>query len=264
MADCLEGRLSLVDYVRDAINACRRFDIPPHNFDALQLLAENSSYAVQILSTTSPDDLPQLLDVELDLMFQWALTPIQAWKCSFVITANFLQDQINKASKALGPIGIERVLSNLLAIAAYAPELRAHAVLTAKHVFDAQRRDTQAALQEAVLPFRDIFLEINAVNLRHEENSMVVRRVDGNAPPRMNHQNVIGFDIPDYPFPEQFHSILSVPGNAGRFAVNAGLANHELVRCFKQARLFDEDYVQKTFPTHLLAAVNQKTRGRSA
>lgn len=250
LADDQDGLIAVGSYICGTAQICRRYNLPPTSFDALNALAGCSKLAVGALAQADKiEDLHALLELELDLPFIWASTPILLWQQAFLQRLAHLQSTLAEAGVLNPAIAAKIVLESLAQIATISPALAMHTNTTALKIGQTLTPEERNDVQDAVLPLLDDLHKLQSGDAVELAQAMVRRRIDGAAaPPQLNLPTDVCTRAIEGKFAPKFDDVLRAPYLAARVATGASAPSLDYVLACRRARLFDPRYFDETVP----------------
>ncbi|MEQ8405781.1 MAG: STY4851/ECs_5259 family protein [Oceanicaulis sp.] len=222
------------------VRAARRFQAPMMSFDSLTVLAEAPGLAITVLAAAGGrSDLDAILDLETEMALVWPATSAQDWEAAF--NAQF--DSTHRALKAAGlpdPGLAARPLISHLEQIALRSDLRLHAARAAHGVMSRSGMDADAR-RVAEAPFKDAIGQTQARPYFDLAQSMIKRRVEGVARPRLGLQAAVPAELKGR-FPSDFDCVLAAPSIAGAMATGERRFDPSIVAKLRLARLFDPEF----------------------
>jgi hypothetical protein len=250
LADDQDGMDGVASYISRTAQVCRRYNLPPTSFDALNALAGSSKLAVGALAQADTiDDLHALLELELDLPFLWASTPVSRWEQTFRERLEQLKSTLEKVGVIDPAVAANIVLGSLAKIATISPILAMHANSTALKIGQSLSPQERDGVVETVSPLLDDLHKLQSGDTLDLAQAMVRRRIDGSAaPPKLSLPTDIRARGIEGKFDPQFDDVLRAPYLAARVAIGALAPSLDYVLACRRARLFDPRYFDETVP----------------
>lgn len=234
------GRRRFTEHALATVRTARRFQAPMMSFDSLTVLVQAPTLAVTVLAAAGGrSDLDAVLDLESEMALVWPATAAQDWETAFV-------DQFEATHGAFKSAGIPdtglaaRTLLNHLEQIALRSDLRLHAARAAQAVMIRSGMDLEAR-RAAEAPFKEAVGETQARSYLDLAQSMIKRRIEGVARPRLGLGNDVPGDLRGR-FPSDFDCVLAAPRIAGAMATGERRFDPGLAAKLRLARLFDPDF----------------------
>lgn len=250
-----EGRRQFAIHALKTARTARRYQMPLASFDSLTALACAPELAVTMLAAANgPEDIDTVLDLESELALVWPATAMRDWEEAFVSQYFAMHDELQAVGFPDPAIAAETLVKHLEQIALRS-DLCLHACRAA-HAVMHRAGMGPVARRLAEKPFEDALRETGAHSFLDLAQSMLRRRIDGVAAPRLELDSRVLGDLRNR-FSESFNCVLAAPRIAARMATEHYPYNQELAAKLRQARLFDPEFFDAASSREALSLIHR-------